>query len=1215
MPVLNELDDVSLPPASEKLSKADEIKKAIASIAGPTGTLPLFPSEKKCVSEPLPVKDVQPLSRSYLDKRPVALAPKSSQSFQKQSDSISHTSDIFPHLKSISSSSLAEKPGNNDKAEFSSVRLKKIDPLLKQGSHGSVESNEEPVFSSKSLKKVNLKNPVENENDNEPPLNLPKQRNPSSSKKVPPTAPVKPRSLSSQKKSITSNDSTEENPKNGFFEATEEDVDKEEEKAEEKPEKETSTRSLENEEKEPEIISPLPTSLSSGLRKAQTTSSHNIHDKVSGTVHGRVPLPGMASNVSHPKPLHTSKLSSDSITLPSLRPTNVFHGQSSPNRSPSQSPTRSLTQSPTRSPTHSPCHSAVHTPTHSPSRQTLRPNLSPSAVDLRPSASSLNPAGSFLATRASTIVVPRPKSPTRGGFVQSAMLKREGTVTNRPRADSASGNIFDGIMLANPSSNKVNLTGSRSPSPTRHARTQSATNIESYHSLKTLSPPNLQPVNQGEDSKEFEEFEDGEDSEENKKHLSSPPRSARNSDERGSPRSSVAGSLKATDSRRWSPVKQTWLGSALMKNSPSSPPDPSPNMSRMPTVIRAPSPTRHNRGNSLSTISTGKLTFPVPPPSRPPLHNVALSEPLWIEKDDAGVEYEEKNPAKPEPPKPRKTLEGDSCDKLDTPPSPPPSRPMDESNSTSFSKPAPKPPGNFSSSLSRNNTIRPAVPKKPDLISKLEKPTLPSDALEKLRALRSGVQSSQNSKSPSSESELDQVKASLRRSNTLQFKPSRSIRNGPRPVPPKSLVSRGPSYFEEENEDDEDEEAPPLPIRPSQRSYALHENNIEDDEEVEPPRLPPRKHVVSRTTGPLPPVPDSLAVRNHIETPDPITEARKFLYGPSNEEKEADESFYSGTPNIPNFLNKKTAKSFATDLSEVLSRGKPASRSQPSSQPGLTSLDDTTKSFSPRFERMAGLKKSHTFDFDGPSNGKGGDENENKKVELKHMTKGRARGPRGRKLPKNIKSTPVSGASTPREESDRFRKAHQRQRSRSLSPDFAKRLSHTTATSNTLPLVRKPKNFVIEKQDKATEDDDDLFEIPTAPPSRALTPSSNDESGVLLISKTRKTLPPPPAALQPGHSRPGSPIILSPVGSSMQSGVTVARQKPVIRKSSQSVSKGMAQNATNGNTALVAQPVALPLSSNEVLLPNSPIQKIARKPVKPAPAKPRKPSSSVHVES
>lgn len=1225
---LNSLESV-LPPPSTKLSKSDEIKKTIASIAGPTGTLPLFPSSR--TSKP----DSSDSQAAKSEKKLSALNEKLSTPLKKvpfvvaTPIALSDTpQDPFPPLKptsiaSPSPKSREPKPQDEETNEISTVKLKKVVHPSKPNHLADFEESIPTLPSKKGdvSTKVPLESTTGEASDTKPlPLNPIKQRAP---KKTPVVPPPKPRSLSNRKSEVTSSTGAEE------ITTVQSSSSEVASQPDEDNEIEFHTEDVNSHEPQlpksqtphPAIISPIPDSSAAGtagLRKFQPTSSHNAHDKVSGTVHGRVPLPGMTTA----KQIKTPYLTSSRISAASTS---------------------------TRGPEYS-GNSGRTSPSHSPSRQSLRPNLTPSSSDLR--SASLNPpaAGSFLATRASSTIVSRPASPNRGGFVQSAMLKREGTISSKPRSES-SGNIFDGIVLPSPSARPI-IGGSRSPSPSRHMRTHSTNTVDYLPaSLKPVSAASsgdkhhksnsesdrLELSPSANDTKE--KLEDLAQDDIQKKPAPPAPRGIRNTDEKLEHANGTT-NLKPNDSRRWSPVKkQTWLGSALMKNSPSSPPSESPNMSRVPTVIRAPSPTRHSRGSSISNTGSMKLSpFPIPPVSRatsidqppaagkspsPTLHSVTLSEPAWNEKDDFDDEEEDEFLSKPEPPKPRKVLDDKSLDskKPKELPTPAPSstlpfEPIDSlSKSVSEYRPAPTQPKALNGALNRSNSVRPAVPKKPDFGNRNsmrpEKPALPSDALEKLRALRSGAQGpTQHHSKPSTDrngNDLEQVKASLRRNNTLQYQSSGSIRRGPRPVPPKQLSSRR----EEEKEEDSEEDKPALPLRPSQRytaprSGSRNEPKLYEEEEEAPPALPARKKIFQKTAEPLPPVPDSLAVRgqfNEPEASDPVLEARKILYGPSNAEKEADEKFFSATPNIPTVLNKKTAKSFASDLSDVLSRGKPAFRSQPSSQPALTSLKDTTKSFSPRFERMAGVRKSNTFDSSELSSvsTNGGNETDNQKVELKHMTKGRSKGPRGRRLPKNVDSPPASSSITV---GTGRNKTHQRQRSRSLSPDFAKRLTekelssfNSVSHSKTLhPLPAPP-----------VDTDNSDSGAPVAPPSRFSSPS-NEQPGVLLIPKTRKPLPPPPISTAQLDSRSSSPQSMSPVVSAPS---PVTRQKPVIRKSSQTVTKSFQNGGIDDKENLQAPP---PAAHSVPVRPGSP-GRIVRKPVKPAPAKPRKPSSSVNTDS
>lgn len=88
----------------------------------------------------------------------------------------------------------------------------------------------------------------------------------------------------------------------------------------------------------------------------------------------------------------------------------------------------------------------------------------------------LSSAGSFVASRPSSPIL-RNKSPVRVGFVQSAMLKREGSI--RPRSESIeTPSLQHAVHFSSFPNPNINRTYSRSVSPTKgHSRTQSTNSI------------------------------------------------------------------------------------------------------------------------------------------------------------------------------------------------------------------------------------------------------------------------------------------------------------------------------------------------------------------------------------------------------------------------------------------------------------------------------------------------------------------------------------------------------------------------------------------------------------------------------------------------------------------------------------------------------------------------------------------------------------------
>lgn len=1190
---------------SSKISKADEIKRAIAAVAGPSGTLPLFPSNKptnvtaaledsqKSESKSKDADDSTGSSRSSLElpqtgpKKGKALKPSpfpkvaekrhnkdtfeipklshSASSSQQTADADSNTF-VSPVLKNIKESSkntqLDDQP-----VEFSTVKLKRV--VYNSHSTKDSEDKEEPAkssltFGGEKASSVHKTNEKVKETETETETNTeteteaegkPALPTATDDKKTDTKAPfLKPKPLPSSKSAGTGPSTRE--TKINVSDPVAEDDDSHEDFRRIPLRKVVPEPEVEQEEKvvsdsHAKIITPISNSPVPGLRRFQTTREHNTHNQLSSSINGRVPMPGMASS-------RTSTASRTQSSVPSTPPP--------PER------TRSVL-------------------TSSPSIRS-GPKFSPSTIDLRAS-SSLSPAGSFLASRSSTsISIPRQKSPSRGGFVQSAMLRREGTIS-RPRSDSnsngnSSSNIFDGIVLANPAT----APGTRSPSPFRHSRTQSANNVENIGSSLSQSTFNskishsksVTDVSSTNGFQGDDELHEDETSDTPEKSTLPPSRSSSNLLEERAPLTPqhAGPSLKSSDSRRWSPTRQTWLGNALKKTSQNHGPsfDNTSSVNRASTV-KSQSPTRIARGSS---FVADKPVFAKPPETPPPRgsHPHKLAD----HSNNPNDEAETSDQATPS----EDTLETKNSSHHELP-IPPPSRgklPIPPAKNDKLFR--------SSTSISRVKSVKPPVPKKPDFNDSVSsKPELPSDALAKLRALRSGNKNastppaSGNSSPSKSDNDLEQVKDTLRRANTLQYKASR---NGEHKLPPKPLNYRKahPETLKEDEEesDENDEYRPPLPTRPSVLAAKY-------EDEGEPPKLPLRRTIVQKNTEPLPPVPDELKNKTQsadsaADAEDPVMEARRVLFGPNATEKaqkEADEKLYN-SPHIPAVLNKKTAKSFASDLSAVLQRGKP-----------LVSVNDSNKSFSPSFQgRMAGIKSTPTFDEAETSSqrsfrGRSSDDSiePDTKVELKHMTKGRAKGPKGRRLPKNVTSNSSPSLNTlkpgPSSRLGAPSFSHQRQRSRSLSPGDVRRATESLSSDNSFQFPKNSSRVgrIVRPKYSFEPESDDEDSIPNAPPSR---PASAG-TAPLIVPKHRKPLPATPSATLSNDNK--QEAIYESVLSRSNT------FKPAVRKSSQTVAKNLQRAKESAASAAALKQSVKSQSLEKEFSTDDGLDKVPRKPI------------------
>lgn len=625
--------------------------------------------------------------------------------------------------------------------------------------------------------------------------------------------------------------------------------------------------------KSPAIISNKPSN--AGLRKFQLTNEHNTHNQVSSAINGEVPMPGMASNTMRSNRPSLSKSSSVVFASPSV---------SSSVRS-DISKSSSLNSGIPKSQSLNFVGSSLNASPPKASFLSTRPKPNISA---KPSIGSdlSTKTGSFLASRSST-QVNRSPSPVRGGFIQSAMLRRDSTIGGR--SDSTDSiTEFNSISLVNP----IPRSPTRTPSPQRgHSKTKSVGSID-------LSPNDSSPSGKnsvfGSRVNLTEVSLPRPDSSDNIKDLKE------KSEEEPS-----------RSPRRWSPGRSTWLGNALQKSTSNMSLNRSPTrnttlLSTSPEVNRASTMVGSNFGRPMSVSRS---------PTRP------MSS---LDNHADSATNTTKLPVRP----------SSSLGRYASVRKPPPVSAKAKPTPNDDVKPAPSTESKLATttSLSRTKSIKPAIP------PKSEKPKL--EALEKLRQLRA-------SKSGLAET--------------------------PKPKP---------------------NHRPTIAAKPELKSQ--NEQKIENvnSDEQEKPQIRYKPTFATRTT--FPEVPDALIPRNRPLNPEIQETPAIMKYHPDRE----DDSLSS--TQLPEALSKRAAKSFASNLSAVLQRGKP-----------LNPLEKTNTSLSPGFERMSGIKKAKTFDDNFLRAGA-----PTKKVEnsgpLTHITKGRAKGPK-RRLPKTTTeaaSAPVSASSS-----------------------------------------------------------------------------------------------------------------------------------------------------------------------------------------------------------
>lgn len=1078
--LLNENSSIPLLPAdsfskSSSISKAEEIKRTIAAIAGPSGTLPLFPSSQSITkSSPAPKSNVQ---KSNVEKNQeeatssskISLKPSHFSNSEKESDSnrfeitklistpkgSSHVnpkndthSNIFvaPTLKSTTGSKFShKKEENNDEAVlFTNIKLKRIvdDPAPQV-------TNQQPAIMT-DVSKTNKQNSDGTLNrdsfEDEESSPIANSNSPSNKKVVPKALPPKPKSLASKKTVLTPkpNENSQE-------------IDIEKFRNLEDNHKNI-TRNRENDfqnhkPSEPISISPVPKTSVSGLRSFQITKEHNKHDQMASSINGNVPMPGMTSSFQSSKQLSAS-----------FSPTPPPREQSEYRFS---SPTRHSTYSGS--------------------------NFSVSVSYIKASPGRIGSPGGFLASRASTTFsISRPSSPTKGGFVQSAMLKRENTLArqrNNSANDAGSANIFDGIALAAPTDNLSSLK-----SVYRHSRTGSTTSTDSrhetegdrqsnglFHNESSLKPSHFpkngekyemsqsvlgHPFKTSTKSNTNESVDDNETSvESSQQHFATPAKSpSRFTENRTSSiMHSPSNNLKHTDSRRWSPSRQTWLENALKKTS-----------QQTPGGYDA-SHSHHNR---------------IPVPSSPVLSRSVKNDPVIAEKPvfSKPPEIQSRILKSPEPKpfvldseknifdKAKNTDTQDNKDdndlKIDTK-KPTSSFQNFETNSTKPTIPAKKVSlGRSATSVTRNKSIPPAVPKKPDFGANFStKPSLPADSLAKLQDLRSR----------SSVAVSDQKNTTGGDKSLLQRASSSSILDYDSVKPVSKFSSLGKDTKHELDSQNHMESLRSPVIGQNKTKTFENEANISN-------------HTSTVSLG-------SDRLTNKIEvkdfsndTKDPVTEARRVLFGSNAAQntKPADKRPNSSSDSS-SVLKKKGVSSFASNLSAALQRGNP-----------FGAIPN------------AGIRKAHTFDSaeSAKMNRQTDDNGEPAKVELTHMTKSRTKGPRGRRLPKTVSSS----TQAPNSVSGR-KSIHTRQRSRSLSPGQIQRVRASNVyIEKPAPFAHKmlpipaasgdsldvPKNYVRSRYSFEPESDEE-----TSNTSSFYQPSSNES--VVSTPKQRKPLPVPPS--------------------------------------------------------------------------------------------------------
>lgn len=579
-------------------AKELEIKKTIEAIAGPTGTLPLFPQTSKPVTDDSSVKPLSekttpqaqrfgpsikqpPKQPSKLDKPLITKSvPKTEEPLYSLPKKTIPAKPVkpqepeqslytLPKRTAIPSSFGQPKPPVEKTPDYSLPKQKSFSPKISKPA-----KKDESVFnvSENSTKLSNRFDKFEKPAKPEKPkfgLGKADFEQPTVPKKKVGFATTSDDELAFKKKPAPSiagdKPSTLEPAKQNDYEEFKKKFD---ERNPIKPRDENNKPKL---LQEATIISSKPST--TGLKKFQPTSEHNTHSQVSSAVNGRVPMPGMAprhsiSSPASPKPIGLPK-SHSSYTI----------GSTLNSHSPSPPKGSFLASRP-------------------------QPNFATSQMlDMPPKPHASPPPGSFLASRSNS-PVSLSHSPIRGGFIQSAMMKKEGNNHSRTGSTDSlhSLNSFSDISLVNP----IGRTSSRTPSPIRiHGRAKSTAGIDNGASLKknSISEKNDKVTK----SLNFGSVD-----------LSKPrPIDHFHDESNGKDDDNFTG----RDPRRWSPSRPSWLENAINK---------SPSMSGIDSLNR---PSVHFPNSRPTSVSFKPVAPAKPPPPRKPT-SVSLSEPSLTDDDD-----------------------------------------------------------------------------------------------------------------------------------------------------------------------------------------------------------------------------------------------------------------------------------------------------------------------------------------------------------------------------------------------------------------------------------------------------------------------------------------------------------------------------------------------------------------------------------------------------
>lgn len=561
--------------------------------------------------------------------------------------------------------------------------------------------------------------------------------------------------------------------------------------------------------------------------------------------------------------------------------------------------------------------------------QAPSPSLGPAPASASPQQRSPSPTGLS-------------RSPTRGGFVQSA-LKRDGTL----RAARPASALLDGSVTPRmrppvaPKPASAGRDGATLPSSDMQRALDPEPQLEAREAVREPVRDRL--------SRETSPADD--DNDDDVAMAASSP------------------SLSHSDSRRWSPARQTWLESALKRNPPAN--DGGPTRAG---TLRSPSPSRP-KSMAFEKPLPGSASTSSPRPASTVFDKSPLPTTGKVSAPTTPLTANKKPSL--EPPTPDSTAHGTRDIQVDTPKraTPPPTVAKKPSLDAVASRGRSQQPDSEPEALQRLKTLRRSPDRGAAAAAAAAREAEEAEALQRLKSLRSGHSPERGS--PASLARNQDTPEALQRLGSLRpgrsperGSPAALVRNQDTPEALQRLGSLRPPK-------------PPKPA-PQQTAEAIEKlRALRPSSPTKTERIDESKITLERTISTLRPsrpekhVPidevkvNLLSAKEHLHSP-----AR----GPSAIPEEVSESKPTPEPMPAPTPDRNKSRSFQDDLASALMRGPPPPPARGTSP---------------------ALRKAATFDSADVARTDGG--------KLVHRTKTRARGPK-RRLPTSATS---SGAVSP----------------------------------------------------------------------------------------------------------------------------------------------------------------------------------------------------------